>query len=30
MLLRGVPHGAVMVVDSMDQSKGRTSDQKVF
>ncbi|RQO96614.1 hypothetical protein POPTR_010G128001v4 [Populus trichocarpa] len=26
--LRGVPHGAVMVVNSMDQSKGRTSDQK--
>ncbi|KAG6757792.1 hypothetical protein POTOM_038117 [Populus tomentosa] len=26
--LRGVPHGADMVVNSMDQSKGRTSDQK--
>ncbi|KAI9387144.1 hypothetical protein POPTR_010G128001v4 [Populus trichocarpa] len=28
--LRGVPHGAVMVVNSMDQSKGRTSDQKTL
>ncbi|KAJ6982223.1 hypothetical protein NC653_025358 [Populus alba x Populus x berolinensis] len=28
--LRGVPHGADMVVNSMDQSKGRTSDQKTL
>ncbi|KAJ6899341.1 hypothetical protein NC652_025730 [Populus alba x Populus x berolinensis] len=30
LLLRGVPHGADMVVNSMDQSKGRTSDQKTL